>query len=824
MPPEIFDYAGPLNSRTIFHRSADQADQTVATILGVIFGVIGFIILLCLFTCCCGACRVRSIPVEDIEKSSDGYCNGEALVREKRLCRSPKSKGQAWRKVETRREEVRERVVGGRGVNGINRPAMAHLGGPRPMMFHSAPPNLQALPPRQHLDPLQPREVRGGPRRPSLRTASPAVPRVGVPVVPSLATNVVPDLRFPISEGGSSDSESIGTGPTMAPPIRGRSPALGAPIEPSMGPSTARPPRTIIQPMAVHPRNVVTRPEFEDAIDDFENLMSRQLEGMRTKIEREVDEERRQRQLETLESNALQNEIINELDEEREKHHLEALGSNLRQQVMREDIAELRERTTNLEYESRRTKDTLISIATHPKTPPPPVIINNKCAHRSSSRRGLNDDDSSGSGFGGAIRPIGPGPPGPPPSSVTSGDDYLPTHLGRTRFRSSPGTPPNLPSLRTPHDPSGGPSSGLGMMFPEGSLDEGSSGFRTPDSQPASPRITPRPHPIRRASIEYPMPPQARPQQEASIPPHSRQPPQSAFNQGSRRPPSRGPPPRPVFLRPREVYVPSDSPLGPEMEDLSSPKFRDMPPIGRHPVAPGHIPSMRRSRENMRAQNSSRYSLFSEGNGDRGNSRDQGQNQRGGGGRRRSSDGLGGLGLRDPLAGFGDPRGRNASITSNHVSFVPSDQFERYSAASQGFDDSSMDDSMTRVRTGRGLPTELQPQRPDTQRRNSFHFHDPPERFGNHARPSFLVDAASVDSYDTDRVRGTARRTPSTVTEPWVDGERERYLRNMQRMGGMEAIQSQDTSSDTNMGPERNREGSGGSGVDRDGRFRYDRY
>ncbi|KAF3119994.1 hypothetical protein TWF703_002947 [Orbilia oligospora] len=620
------------------------------------------------------------------------------------------------------------------------------------MMFHSAPPNLQALPPRQHLDPLQPREVRGGPRRPSLRTASPAVPRVGVPVVPSLATNVVPDLRFPISEGSSSDSESIGTGPTMVPTMQGPSPALGAPIEPSMALSTARPPRTIIQPVAVHPRNVVTRPEFEDAIDDFENLMGRQLEGMRTKIEREVDEERRQRLLETFESNALQNEIVNELDEERQKRHLEVLGSNLRQQVMREDIEELRERTTNLEYESRRTKDTLISIATHPKTPPPPVIINNKCTHHSSSRRGLDDDDSSGSGFGGAIRPIGPGPSGPPPSSVSSGDDYLPTNLGQTRFRSSPGTPPNLPSLRTPHGPSGGPSSGLGMMFPEGSLDEGSSSFRTPDSQPASPRTTPRPHPIRRVSIEYPMPPQARPQQEASIPPRSRQPPQSAFNQGSRRSPSRGPPPRPVFLQPGEVYVPSDSPLGPEMEDLSSPKFRDMPPIGRHPIAPGHIPSIRRSRENMR------------------------------------------------------------------------DQFERYSAASQGFDDSSMDDSMTRVGTGRGLPTEFQPQRPDTQRRNSFHFHDQPERFGNHTRPSFPVDAASVDSYDTDRVRGTAKRTPSTVTEPWADGERERYLRNMQRMGGMEAIQSQDTSSDTNMRLERDREGSGGSGVDRDGRFRYERY
>ncbi|KAF3087823.1 hypothetical protein TWF103_001322 [Orbilia oligospora] len=561
------------------------------------------------------------------------------------------------------------------------------------MMFHSAPPNLQALPPRQHLDPLQPREVRGGPRRPSLRTASPAVPRVGVPVVPSLATNVVPDLRFPISEGSSSDSESIGTGPTMVPTMQGPSPALGAPIEPSMALSTARPPRTIIQPVAVHPRNVVTRPEFEDAIDDFENLMGRQLEGMRTKIEREVDEERRQRLLETFESNALQNEIVNELDEERQKRHLEVLGSNLRQQVMREDIEELRERTTNLEYESRRTKDTLISIATHPKTPPPPVIINNKCTHHSSSRRGLDDDDSSGSGFGGAIRPIGPGPSGPPPSSVSSGDDYLPTNLGQTRFRSSPGTPPNLPSLRTPHGPSGGPSSGLGMMFPEGSLDEGSSSFRTPDSQPASPRTTPRPHPIRRVSIEYPMPPQARPQQEASIPPRSRQPPQSAFNQGSRRSPSRGPPPRPVFLQPGE-----------------------------------------------------------------------------------------------------------------------------------GFDDSSMDDSMTRVGTGRGLPTEFQPQRPDTQRRNSFHFHDQPERFGNHTRPSFPVDAASVDSYDTDRVRGTAKRTPSTVTEPWADGERERYLRNMQRMGGMEAIQSQDTSSDTNMRLERDREGSGGSGVDRDGRFRYERY
>ncbi|KAK6521835.1 hypothetical protein TWF506_002039 [Arthrobotrys conoides] len=822
MFPQIFTYTDSLTPRTIFHRSTDKADQTVATTLGVIFGVIGFIMLLCLFTCCCGACRVRPIPLEeDIEKSSDSHCNGGAFVGGGTICRSPKPKGRSLGRVETRREEVRERVIGDGRVNGVNRPPMAHY--PRPAVFHSAPPNLQNhnLPPCRRFNPQQPREVRSGPRQLPLRATSPA-PRAGVPIVPGPAANAVPDLRFPISEGSSSDSESIGTGPTMMPAMRNPSTPLRAPIESSMAPPTAPVPRTIIRPIAVHPRDAVTRPEFEDAIDDFENLLGGQLEGIKTKIEREIDEERRQRELDAFESSVIQDEIINELDEERRKRHFEALGSNLRQQVMKEDIAELKERTTNLEYENQRTKNTLISIAARPQTPQPPVIINNTCTHRPNSRKGFNDDDSSDSGFGGTIRPIGPGPPGPPPSS-SSGDDYLSTGPDPTRFMSPSRTPPGMSPFRAPHGPPHGPSSGLGMMFPEGSLDEGSNGFQTPTSQPASPRTTPRPHPTRRASIEYPLPPQPWPQQEVpSSPPHTRQPPPSGLNPGLRRPPSRGPPARPVFLQPGEIYFPSDSSLRPEAEELPSPKFRDMPPLRRFPVAPGHIPASRRSGQDMRGQNSPRYPLFSENNGNRRRSRDQ-DHGRGRGRRLSDSFAHGGFGLRDPPTGFNDPRVRNASITSNHVSFVPSDQFERYSAASQGFDDGSTDDGRPGIGSGRGIPTEFQPLRPDTRRRNSFH--GAPEGFGNHPRPDFPSDAVSVDSYDTDRARGTGKRAPGIVTEPWVDGERERYLRNMQRMGGMEAIPSQDTNtSDTNMGPGRDREGSGASGVDRNGRFRYDRY
>ncbi|RVD81983.1 uncharacterized protein DFL_009827 [Arthrobotrys flagrans] len=755
MPPHILTYTAPLTSRAISHRSTDQSDQSVATILGVVFGVMGFIILLCIFTCCCGACHVRPIE-EGTENSSDGHCNGGAMTGEGRICSSSTQKGQTWRTVE-RREEVRERVMGDRGVNVINRPGMAHLGGLRPVAFQSTPPNLGASHHRSRLNSLKPGEVRGGLRRAPPRAMSPAS-QVRGPGVQGPAANLAPDLRFQISEGSSSDSESIGPSPTMMPAMRAQSPpSPGIPIEPPMSPLTVLPLRTIVRPIKVHPRNAVTRPEFEDAIDDIEKFVGGQLEGMKRKIERELDEERRQRELEAFESNAIQEETINELDEERRGRHLEALGSNSRQQAMKEDIEELKERTTNLEYENQRTKNTLISIATRPKTPPLPVIINNTCTHCPNSRKGFDDDGSSDSGFGGPIRPIGPGPPGPSPSSSLG--DYSSTVPGPTRFGSPPHTPPNSPPSKAPRGPFGGPD----MVFPEGSLDEGSNGFQTATSEPASPRTAPRPRPNHRASIEYPMPPQL--QQEVPIAPHARQPPPRASNQGFRRPPSRGPTPRPGrgFLQLGEVYLPSNPMIRPEIEELPSPKFRDMPPLRRVPNAPGHIPGGRRSIEDIRGPLPSRYPLFPENNGHRRCSRDQ-DIRRG-----RGSDLLGGLGPRDSPTGFNDlhGRGRNASITSNHVSFAPSDQFERYSAQSQGFDESSIDDSIPDP--GPDISAGFQPlRRGSTRRRNSFH--DAPERmgFGNHLLPDFSSDTVSVDSYNTDRIRGTARRTSSTVTEPWL--------------------------------------------------------
>ncbi|KAK6506677.1 hypothetical protein TWF481_005136 [Arthrobotrys musiformis] len=790
-------------------RSTDNTDQNVAMVLGVIFGVVGFIILLCLFTCCCGACRLRTIPIdgEDVEKSSsDGCCDGGGGG----VCRSPRQKGQAWRRVETR-EEVKERVVGGRGAGGVSRPGMARLGNPRPLQDHYHHRSL----PRLRPDLPHPREVRG---------LSPAPPvHVG---------NGVPDLRFPISEGSSSDSESINIGTPSVMPMRAPSPPrpLRAPIRPpvSLLPRVI-PPRTIIQPVAVHPRNAVTRPEFEDAIDDVETLVGARIEGAKAKIESELEEERRQRRLEIFESNAVQEEILNEL-EERRKRDLEALGSNVRHRVMEEDIEELKERTTNLEYENQRTKDTLISIANRPKTPPPPVVINNTCRplHRSNSRKfeHIDDTTSSDSGFGGTMRPMGPGPPppAPPPSpgfSPSLGDDFL-TGSGPARFESPPSSPS---SLSQPFRPPRSPFNGPGMLFPEGSLDEGSGGFQTAASSQPSPRTTPRPPPpSRRPSIEYPMPPQ----QEAPIPPNSRPPPlhpRPTPGQAFRRPPLRT-----IFLGAGEDYYPPSSMDRSISGGPPSPKFRGMPPMRRFPNTPGGISGGRRSSEDIRAPPASRHTLPPESiNRGRRRSRDQDPRR---GRMRRGSDPLGG----PPQAGFTNLRGRNASIVSNHVAFAPSDEFELYSAQSHGFDDGSS--------IAAGIPAPLippnmmptfQPQLRQTNwsgRRNSFHgaVHERMAYPGSQPARSDLnlqSDTMSEDSYSTDRIRGTARRTSSTVAEPWVDGERERHLRNLQRVaGGMETIPSQDTSmSETNnINVGRERVGSGGSGVDRDGRFRYDRY
>ncbi|KAK6350456.1 hypothetical protein TWF718_003647 [Orbilia javanica] len=691
-----------------------------------------------------------------------------------------------------------------RGINGIHRSGMAN----HPVQLRPVPPPPRTLPPHHRLNSLQPRRLEGGPRlqRTPLRTMPPAPIQVGEPVVQRSALNHVPDLRFQISEGSSSESESTGASPNTMSGMRVPSPPpapLRVPVDPPMSPQVAFPPGTIIPPIEANPRNVVTRQEFEDVIDDLEGFVGDQLEGMRTKIGRELGEERRQRELETFESNVIHEEITDELDEERRERHLQALGSNLRQQVMKEDIEELKERTTNLEYENQRTKDTLISIATRQKTPPPQVVINNTCTHRPNSRSGLDDSSSSGSGLGEPIRPIGPGPP----SSSSCTDDYLSAGPDPTGLE-SPHHTPNPLSFRVPRANS--PLSGLGVVVPEGSFDEGGIGFQVP----ASPRTTVQPRPIRRASIDYPT--SQEPQNEGLIPPRPRPTPRTP-GQGFGRFQPREPPRGSGFLQPGELYIPSDPTIRLGTGNPPAPKFRGMASLRRPPNAPGNIPGGTQLRGDIIRPVFPHHPLRSGGNGHRRRSQDQNLRR---GSIQRVSNPVGGLDPRDPPPGFDGLHGRNASITSNHVSFAPSDQFERYSARSQSFDDSSTDDTALGPRLD--APMEFQPIRP---RRRGSSFYDAPERmeFGNHLRSNFQGNIVSIGNDDIDKIGGTTGGTSSTATESWVDGERERYLRNTQRVaGGMTAIPSQDTSSDT--GIVRDGEGSGGSGVDRDGRFRYDRY
>ncbi|KAK6362299.1 hypothetical protein TWF730_005996 [Orbilia blumenaviensis] len=794
-----FANPAPASSQVIFQRSTDRVDQSIATILGVIFGVIGFIILLCIFTCCCGAFRVRSVPLgDDIEEGSDRHCTG-GMRGERRVCRSPREKGHSWRKVETRKE-VREGIVGGRGAGGVNRPGVEHLGRSYPVLTRSPPPP-RSLPHRPQVNTIHLRDVRECLRRTLPRAVSPTASNAGAPTsMPGITPNAVPDLRFPISEGSSSDSESTRASPTM------RMPAL-SPQEPPL-------PRTIVQPIAVHPRNAVTRPEFEDAIDDLENLVGSQLEGINAKLEREINEERRERRRDALESNVIQKEITDELDEETRKRHIETLRTNIQQQGMREDIEELRERTTNLEYENRQTKDTLIEIATRPRTPPPPVVINNNCTHGPNPRKrfGDGDDSSSDPSFRGSRRPMGPGPPGPPgpPPSSSSEDSFLRGH-GPIRLESPPSAPPDSPPFRPPRGPLG--NGGLGMVFPEGSLDEGSNGFQTASSQP-SPRGTPRPPPpIRRPSIEYPIPPLNR---GIPIPLHSRPSPLRTPLPRFPKTPSRGPLPRPGFLGPGGVYFPSDPVARPEaVEEPHSPKFRDMPPVGQFRNVPDHIIGDRKPREDIKPPPPSRFTQFSEQDNYRRRSRDQSMGR---GRVRRGS--VPHSGARDPLAKFDDLRGGSASIPNSRVSFAPSDQFDRFSAHSQGFDDNA---GGGLPNLGPTMPAGLQHLRPGSRRRNGFNDKPKGPGFRKPIRDDLQSDTASENSYSTDKIRGSARRTSSTVAEPWVDGEREWYLRNMQKVaGGIETISSQDASSDTSMGMDR--EGSKESGVDSDGRVRYKRF
>ncbi|KAF3926081.1 hypothetical protein ABW20_dc0109844 [Dactylellina cionopaga] len=589
---------------------------------------------------------------------------------------------------------------------------------------------------------------------------------------------------------------------------------------------TPTPTRTVIRqvpvPVHVH-RDCVHRESFEDVID---GVVESQVEGVR--------------------------QVEDELREERRERKVEMRRSELRDDALRRDIRNLEQRTANLEQDQR---ETLILAATSPRSPTV-VNVQNVCPHRPSSRgsyRGGGDGGSSDPSLpgSGGRQPKGPGP-GPGPLQPNSSDYWTPTGTstyvgGIHGYSSPPLSPPRSPF--PPFHPSGPPPPGnLGIhtVFPIDPLDDSvdnvsnESGFRTTSEEP-SPRTA-----HRRASIDYPRPIPPPSHADPIVPPNTRTPPRNMHRRSqtpNRDFPSPQGPPQPrlrrsQFLRRSQPYFPSEnSSVLPEIIELDSPLPGEMPGM----QVPRFLPGMRRSRENLTQPQRPPFPPFS-GENMRKRSRSF-DNQMHGindiniperdtrrGSRRTSRR------MSSPSIEMGDLRtvfnedeihgpSRRESVNSVHVHWVPEHEFRQY--PDPGFDRSGSSDD---YEGGQGqMPPQgwVPPRGPPRGRRGSGIGGRGPQIH----RPDGPGDMYNEYNYDPDKVRGTARRTSSTVVEPspYIDGERERHLRSMGMMGGMETIPSQDTGSemDMNGGIGRERGGSGGSGesgVGRDGRFRYDRY
>ncbi|KAK6542866.1 hypothetical protein TWF694_006805 [Orbilia ellipsospora] len=493
-----------------------------------------------------------------------------------------------------------------------------------------------------------------------------------------------------------------------------------------------------------------------------------------------------------MEAQAEDIKILEEdLADERQRTDEDIRRLGINDNILRRDLRKLKERTKSLEQDS---KDILLATALNRAKTPPPVIINNNCTHRPVSKSSRRYSDSSSDGDTREFHnwgPRGPPPPGPGRS------DAFTNHIENIPEAWSPPfmQPPLSPMSAS--SPLGNLGLGVASDLPDSSIDDGgSSGFTTASEAP-SPRTAPRRH-----SIEYhpvgvpPLPPRAVPL------PRRRGDPRVPRMVSRHRTPNRNrtrfaqSSTRPVFAGEGNVYdIPPNS-LIPESPESDLPGMVGGESIfrrsgGRVPFEDHHQPFRQFRGQNIGPQpmpplNGPIHETPTD-------------NRR----PRRMSGQF--MGMRD-LEFHGEIPRRRGSAGSTHVRFAPSDQFQRFSPPQ--FNPGSIHENHS-------------PSWARQDRRAS----------GNGMRkgptwpiPSELFSDIDTDlNYDPDRIRGSARRTSSTVAEsPYVmDEERDRYLDRMARMGEMETIHSQDTESD--MG-RRGREGSGESGVGRDGRYRYDRY
>ncbi|EPS35242.1 hypothetical protein H072_11508 [Dactylellina haptotyla CBS 200.50] len=764
------------------YTSTNSADNNIGTIIGVTFGVIGFILILCLFTCCCGACRVRSIPRSgDLEKgsgtisvslpSSSGGCERLAPPGAGRR----NLQGQATRyrtlRFEEREEERSVEGVGGpgEGVGGIRRPAYAYL--------HHGGGYGRRTPPR--------------PRSPGVNMGIPG-PGPGPPRPPPYL-GTLPNLRFPISEVTTTSSyagSSIGTSPRI-PHAHTAGPEFLRPITPVPVPPKPPTPGRTSRPVSIH-QNCVSKEALENIVDQVVDAQIADIQ----RVEDDLLDEQTQRQR-------------------------DGIRAKMRDSDLREHIRNLKERTRNLEDES---KEILFRTTTgRPHTPLPPVIIRNTCIHRSDSRRGSRGSDSgSDTDINPRGPPLGPLPVGPGGPGLRGPRGPHPLFGGMEGYGSTPPTAPLSPtsSFRPPGPP--GPP-GVGIGYPvndyDHSMDDGSeeSAFATASEEAPSPRTT---APPRRASIEY------HPTHVPAVPPGNtrnqpRMPRRRVRPSHTLRPGSfgRGHPYQPsldteatglAYARPeindqRSYMGPRPFPQNPDAyrmrgmgEHIRRGNIPRGPPFVQHSgpnLRPHRRPSVERHMNDM--------NVGPEGQRRRRSMSDQ------------PSD-IGGAGL-SQTRGARRPQGVDRSV--HFESDEPIEEFPQFPLGGS----TSQFDRRGRRNSSSGIPGEFPPHMRTSQphvqgrRRSSGHggMHMGVGMGSGPPDSDISTEMGPEYGFPPGGFRGTPRRTSSTIAEPpYMDGGRESYLDRMGRMGDMETIPSQGTGSETN----------GESGTGRDGRYHYHRY
>ncbi|KAF3915493.1 hypothetical protein ABW21_db0202187 [Orbilia brochopaga] len=776
-------YAPALAPTPIMQAASTTAasDHTVGTIVGVVFGVIGFILVLCLFTCCCGMCRIRKADLDlekasddgtfstfDRDKGCDGHGHGQGIDH---VCRGDGEHIVRARVEET--DDVRETILDRRDAPmrwppGGSRPPTPDRNGPRNPGGYGYRLGGNA----------------GNGYRPRRNSPSPEPPRPRPPpptLPPPFGTLPI-DLPYAVqhrrslsSSSSSSESSSGGTSPTIPSPLP------PGPPPPYIPPGVRRvriqtPPRPPSRPPSVgilhsQPRgpDCVSRATLARAINDVVGRQAEELDEVSQRIA--VEREQRHRDTQRLERR--NGQLTEDVAEMRES----MVDLSERVGDLGDRAAGLQQDVDRLEIQQQMQRQAAQAAAARPQ---PPVVVNNNLFTNRPPSRGSMDPD---------LPDNWPGPPGPPgPRGNGPGPrgprPRPPDVYQGTNFE----TVPESPSTGEYWSPSSnGDVPPLGSELPEGAhplpgsfinygptfapelteadmnhdSDRLSHDTRSEFEQP-SPRTK-----FRRPSIEYPG------AASASLPTE----PRPGIPNRPRRP-------RRTGLSPAE-FVPS---LGrPRPRDRTVPRFVASDfciPVNGEGPSREPFPE-RRSREDLRDRDQRPMHPFPPPEEEirRRRSMDQHMNVHPHPPNRHPDD-------RDSRR----PRRGSMGMMDPGLQFDP--QQHRFTSANMRRDESD-------------IP--------------SFDSFDP--RGG---RPD----------YDPEQVRGTSRRTSSTAAWPPEDERslprddpRSRWQQDKRRlrtrMENMETIQSQDSGSEYGglRQPHRDRDsGSSEAAVGRDGRMQYDRY